>query len=95
MVKTPQIEPVTSFIKDHKRIIAKLNDGPIFLAQRSRPAAVLVSVDDWDRMVSELENYHFLALLDQRSREMDTDPNASVRWEDAEKELIRRGLVDA
>jgi hypothetical protein len=41
-MQTPQIEPVTSMVKDHKAVLAMLKAGPIFLAQRSRPAAVLV-----------------------------------------------------
>jgi PHD/YefM family antitoxin component YafN of YafNO toxin-antitoxin module len=54
-MKTPQIEPVTSMVKDHKAVLAKLKSGPVFLAQRSRPAAVLVSVEQWDDLMQELE----------------------------------------
>jgi prevent-host-death family protein len=90
MVKTPQIEPVTNFLKDHKAILEKLEEGPVFLAQRSKPAAVLISVGDWDHMVEELEHYRMTWLADQRSREMDTNPDLSIPWEVAEKELKQR-----
>ena len=32
-----------------------LTKGPVVLASRSRPAAVLVSVQDWDALITELE----------------------------------------
>ena len=53
MLKTPQIEAVTNFLKDHKAVLKKLQTGPIFLAQRSKPTAVLVSVAEWDHIVEE------------------------------------------
>lgn len=95
MLKTPQIEPVTSFLKDHKAVLKKLQLGPIFLAQRSKPTAVLVSVDEWDHIVEELEHYRLLALADQRAHELDINPDLAVPWEAVEQELERRGLNHA
>ena len=92
MLKTPQIEPVTNFLKDHKAVLKKLQTGPIFLAQRSKPTAVLVSVDDWDHIVEELEHYRLITLADQRAHELDMNPDLAVPWEVVEQELERRGL---
>jgi len=57
----PQIEPVTNLSRDYREIFNKLADGPVFLAQRSRPAAVLLSVDDYKAMVARLEYLEDLA----------------------------------
>jgi PHD/YefM family antitoxin component YafN of YafNO toxin-antitoxin module len=92
MLKTPQIEPVTNFLKDHKAVLEKLRMGPIFLAQRSKPAAVLVAVDEWDHIVEELEHYRLMALADQRAHELDMNPDLAVPWEEVEQELKRRAL---
>jgi len=68
MMKSPQIEPVTSFIKDHKAILGKLDQGPVFLAQRSKPAAVLVSVEAWDRIARRMRELELLVEA-KRSKE--------------------------
>jgi PHD/YefM family antitoxin component YafN of YafNO toxin-antitoxin module len=37
-------------------VIEKLAGGPVILANRSRATAVLVSVEQWDRMVTYIED---------------------------------------
>jgi PHD/YefM family antitoxin component YafN of YafNO toxin-antitoxin module len=51
----PQIEPVTNLSKAYKLIFAKLDNGPVILAMRSRPAAVLLSVSDYEKLVTRLK----------------------------------------
>ena len=58
MIQAPQIEPVSILVRDYLTVFAKLKDGPVFLAQRSKPAAVLVSVEQWTataKRLAELE----------------------------------------
>ena len=58
MIQAPQIEPVSNLIRDYLAIFAKLKAGPVFLVQRSKPAAVLVSVEQWRetaRRLAQLE----------------------------------------
>ncbi|MEZ4659333.1 MAG: type II toxin-antitoxin system Phd/YefM family antitoxin [Caldilineaceae bacterium] len=50
----PQIEPVTTLSRNYKALFAKLSKGPIFLAQRSKPAAVLLSIHDYEKMINRL-----------------------------------------
>jgi PHD/YefM family antitoxin component YafN of YafNO toxin-antitoxin module len=54
MIQAPQIEPVSNLIRDYRTLFAKLKLGPIFLAQRSKPAAVLVSVEQWRQIARRL-----------------------------------------
>lgn len=54
-MKTPQIVPVTDLRMRHVQVFELLNNGPVILAQRSRPAAVLVSVTMWDHLMQRLE----------------------------------------
>jgi PHD/YefM family antitoxin component YafN of YafNO toxin-antitoxin module len=60
MIATPQMEPVSTLAKNHKSVFAKLVNGPVWLAARSRPTAVLVAVEEWDYIANKLE-----ALQDQ------------------------------
>ena len=50
----PQVVPVSDLRTKHVETFKLLKDGPVILAQRSRPAAVLVSVEDWDETAREL-----------------------------------------
>jgi PHD/YefM family antitoxin component YafN of YafNO toxin-antitoxin module len=71
MIQTPQIEPVTNMIRDHKSVLAKLKQGPVFLAQRSKPAAVLVAPALWDEMTAELARLRRMVEFDRQFAEMD------------------------
>ncbi len=55
-MKTPQIVPVTDLRMKHVQVFDMLGKGPVILAQRSRPAAVLVSVAQWDRLMERLDD---------------------------------------
>ncbi|MEZ4676081.1 MAG: hypothetical protein R2932_17795 [Caldilineaceae bacterium] len=59
---TPQIVPITDLRKAHLEVLDMLDQGPVFLAQRSRAAAVLLSTDQWDKLNARLEDY--AALVD-------------------------------
>jgi hypothetical protein len=56
MIHSPQIEPVSNLAKNHKVVFSKLNAGPVFLAQRSKATAVLIDIDTWNKLVTDLEN---------------------------------------
>lgn len=56
MDKVQQFEPITHMQTKPSEVLAKLEAGPVILAQRSKPAAVLVSVAQWDRLIERLED---------------------------------------
>ena len=49
MQTVPQVVPVSELRNKHCEVFALLNKGPIILAQRSKAAAMLVSVEEWDQ----------------------------------------------
>lgn len=51
-----QIAPVTQLIRDHLSVLNRLVDGPVVLAQRSKPAAVLLSVNDYEKLLADSED---------------------------------------
>ncbi len=72
MVQTPQIIPVTTLARDHKNVIASLGStSPIFLAQRSRTAAVLLAPSLWDDLTSELARLRRLVEYNRQLAEME------------------------
>lgn len=50
-----QIVPITEMRLHHSEVLAMLAEGPVVLAQRSKPAAVLVSVEEWNLIAAQLK----------------------------------------
>jgi len=69
----PQIESVTTLARNFKSVLAKLAKGPVFIAQRSEPAAVVLSVKDYEKITKEQEELKRLRRIiqyDQQFAEM-------------------------
>lgn len=60
MQEVPQIAPVSDMHHKQGEVLAMMDRAPVILAQRSKPRAVLVSVEQWNRMVSELRKARLL-----------------------------------
>jgi len=56
MTTTEQIVPVSDFRIHQSNVLDKLTNGPVYLTQRSKPAAVLLSTTLWDQLLNQLEN---------------------------------------
>ena len=56
MQKTQQFEPITTIQRNPQKVLAMLANGPVILANRSKPAAILVSFDLWDRLIEQVED---------------------------------------
>lgn len=55
MDKVQQIVPISDMKLKHATVMRLLGRGPVVLAQRSKPAAVLVSIEQWDAQAALLE----------------------------------------
>ena len=87
----PQIEPVTRLARDHTAIFALLRNGPVILAQHSKPAAVLVDVDTWNDAVRRLASFERLAAGDRALQRVRA--GEFLTEEEVEAGLRERGLV--
>lgn len=56
MDRVQQIVPISEMKLNQARIVEMLTAGPVVLANRSKPAAVLVSVQQWDRTADIIED---------------------------------------
>ena len=52
----PQIIGVSRLRNSQKQVLESLDSGPIVLAQRNQPLAVLVKVEMWNRLLEELDS---------------------------------------
>lgn len=57
MNKIPQIASISDLRNKHLEILARLSQGPVILANRNEPVAVLISPAEWDAIVEELDDY--------------------------------------
>ena len=71
MQKIPQIAPVSDMHHRQKEVFAMMDNAPVILAQRSKPRAVLVSIEQWNRLVEEVKRSHQLAEAKRASAESD------------------------
>lgn len=49
-----QIVPITEMRLHHSEVLSMLAAGPVVLAQRSKPTAVLVSIEEWNAIAAQL-----------------------------------------
>lgn len=68
MIKTPQLETVTEFRANYKATFDKLNNGPVFLLQRSDVTAVLLSRHEYDRLLERIEELEDIAAVQEYER---------------------------
>ena len=99
MYTAPQIEPITTLARNHKSLLEKLKDGPVFLTQRGTEAAVMVAAAEWRSITQRLE------ALEQERRQarverskriyatMLVDPTQVVNQAEYEHLLAEAGLL--
>ncbi|MEA3337139.1 MAG: type II toxin-antitoxin system prevent-host-death family antitoxin [Chloroflexota bacterium] len=56
MNRIPELVPISDMRQRQNDILASLSGQPIVLTQHGRSAAVLVSPEEWNRIVEELED---------------------------------------
>jgi prevent-host-death family protein len=86
----PQIEPVTKLSRDYKGIFAKLQRGPVFLAQRSQPAAVLLSVREYEQLVDRVKHLEILIEGKRILSEMASDPAKVVSLAEVKRRIAQK-----
>lgn len=70
---TPQIETTSTLSRNHMAVFNKLVNGPVYIANRSHKAAVILSVSDYENLLSEAQEAKRLRRMyraDQASAEM-------------------------
>ena len=91
---------VTELRNDYNALIARLSEGPVVLAQHSKPAAVLVSPVEWNAtaqliedLQAQLSRERRLRLSNQRYAAMHADPAQIVTQADFDRQLTQAGLL--
>ena len=56
MERMPNIVSVSTFRNEYNQVFSMLDDGPVVIAARSKPAGMLVSPAMWNAIVDRLED---------------------------------------
>jgi prevent-host-death family protein len=99
MYTAPQIEPVTAMARNHKSLLKKLKDGPVYLTQRGNEAAVMISAEEWRMIVKQLNELQQLRRQARLERSnaayaaMMADPTQMVDEAEYQQMLTAAGLA--
>ena len=74
MQRIQQIVPISHFRTEQDAILQLVDQAPVILAQRSKPRAVLVSVNEWNTIADEL--FRLRVLAESRRIEAKSDPQS-------------------
>ncbi len=72
MFPIPELVGISDLRLRQNAILNKLSDGPVVLTQRSKAVAVIVSPEQWNQMVEELEDLR--DILAAREARADSGP---------------------
>ena len=86
----PNVVPVSQLRGKHKELFQQVEDGPILLAQHSRPAAVLVSVADWNARERHLELLEARLKYLEMKRQFAENPPRLVSFDEIEESVQAR-----
>jgi prevent-host-death family protein len=86
----PDVVPVSQLRGNHREIFNQLEKGPVILAQRSRPAAVLVSVADWNAREKRLEILEARLKYLEMRRQFEENPSKMVSFDEIEESVKAR-----
>jgi PHD/YefM family antitoxin component YafN of YafNO toxin-antitoxin module len=55
-IAVPELMPISELRLRQSEVLGRLPNGPVVLTQHGHAAAVLVSPDQWNRIIAELED---------------------------------------
>ncbi len=66
-----QITPVSTLQKNYGSVLRMLANGPVYLAQRSKPVGVVLSPDAYETLNAELKRLQRIVASDRQFASMD------------------------
>ena len=91
MLILPQMDVISNLKNHSAQVLARLRRGPVVLMQRSTPAAVLVSVAEWERTSRRLAELEEREMIRQRLQRAHANASADVSLEEFSTQLLGRG----
>ncbi|MCB0047874.1 MAG: type II toxin-antitoxin system Phd/YefM family antitoxin [Caldilineaceae bacterium] len=88
ITQLPQITSISDLRYRHREVFARLAGGPVMIANRNTPAAMLISPEEWNAIVAEIEDLRDviagleaeLAVATKQAAPETIDPEELQRW---------------
>ncbi len=90
----PDLVPISDLRQRQVEILEMLQRGPITLTQRGRAAAVMISPEQWNVIIEELEDLRDALDAIEALEEVERDPDSIRPWEEVRQEFVAKGLLD-
>ncbi len=94
MTLIPQTEPISNFKNDQAAVLRKVKGGPVVLMQYSKPAAVLVDPEQWNRTLKRLQEFERATIIQQRVADAHANPGTDIAFDDFMTDLLERDGTD-
>jgi prevent-host-death family protein len=91
MQPVQQIVPISDLRMKQVTVLNLMDKAPVILSQRSKPRAVLVSVEQWDAIAYELRNLRLL--LEAKHIEAQTSPDEWVSEAELERMISEKVIA--
>ena len=91
MQPVQQIVPISDLRMKQVTVLNLMDKAPVILSQRSKPRAVLVSVEQWDAIAYELRNLRLL--LEAKRIESQTPPDEWVSEAELERMISEKVIA--
>jgi PHD/YefM family antitoxin component YafN of YafNO toxin-antitoxin module len=91
IVATPQILPITDMRYRHMEVMAKLAKGPVFLTRHGIGEAVLLSTEQWDKLMAYLDERTDIIDVLEAELELARNEDSIKDIDTNELEAIARG----
>lgn len=89
MQRITQLIPISTLRNNYREVFKQIKDKTIILTQRNQPAAVLVSVDEWDRRARRLIELEGLLETKQALAQIDSGHATTTTLEELKQQLAQ------
>jgi prevent-host-death family protein len=83
----PELMPISELRLRQNEVLSKLPEGAVVLTQHGRAVAVLVSPQQWNNLIEELEDLEDVLEAAEIKRRIETGEEAVTEWSEIEAEL--------
>ena len=89
----PELVPISELRLRQSEVLARLPVGPVLLTQHSKSAAVLVSVDQWNKIAGDLDDLEDTVTALKVKLALAQGDTDLVDWSEVEAELEKADRV--
>ncbi len=92
--QVPALLPISDLRQRQNEILEQVREAPVVLTQRGRATGVLVSVEQWNALIAEVEDLRDALDAAEGREDLRSEPTSVRPLADVEADLLAEGLLD-